>query len=64
MLLENNQQLEKLSIQHNSFGGKSFHLLGEAFEHHKNLNYLDISYNNIQNEGFQHIFYPISRNKS
>ena len=62
--MADNESLQTLLLQHNSIGGKSFYMVGTAIEHHPNLTYLDISYNNLQNSGFQHIFFPISRNKT
>ena len=62
--MDDNDELQKLQIQHNNIGGKSFHLIGTALEHHPNLTYFDISYNKLENNGFQHLFFPISRNRT
>lgn len=51
-MILNNPTLEKLLLQHNCFVLSCIKLLGQSIESHPSLQYLDLSANNLGDEGF------------
>ena len=58
-VVEHNQDLEKLALQHNRFGEGDLSQLADVISTHKSLKYLDISANRVCNNNFIWLFKAI-----
>ena len=63
-VLQQNQDLEKLAMQHNRLGNADFSQLSDAIQNHKSLRYLDVSANKIGNSDFIKLFTSIQSDTS
>ena len=62
-VLHQNQDLERLAMQHNRLADADLTQFGSAIESHRSLNYLDVSANKIGNQEFVKLFQAVSRSQ-
>ena len=62
-VLHQNQDLERLAMQHNRLADADLTQLASAIESHRSLSYLDVSANKIGNQEFVKLFHAVSRSQ-